>query len=74
MAMDEEARRLHIQLFTHVFADQRQILTALVAGAGFRFVVVLDARKMRRQRLPVETIDKPTHAGLRTHVVSASFP
>ena len=40
MAMHEEARRFDIELFTHVFADLDQIMTALAAGARIRLMAV----------------------------------
>ena len=44
--MNEEFCGFDIQLFADVFTDLDQILAALAAGAGFRFVAVLDARQM----------------------------
>ena len=35
-----------VELLTHVLADLSQIITALVAGARFRFVAMFDARQM----------------------------
>ena len=46
VAMDEEARRFDIQLFTDILTDLDQILSALATGAGFRFMAVLDARQV----------------------------
>jgi hypothetical protein len=49
--MHEEARRLDIQLFGYVLADLDQRRAALPTGAGERFMHVLNARQMIRQRL-----------------------
>ena len=51
-AMYKETRRFDmalghpVELLTHVLADLSQIITALVAGARFRFVAMFDARQM----------------------------
>ena len=49
--MDEEASRLDIQLLTDVFADLDQVLAALPAGAGLRFVPMFDTRQVLRKGL-----------------------
>ncbi|MCY1424649.1 hypothetical protein D9M71_404050 [compost metagenome] len=51
VAMDEEARRLYVQLLGDVLADQLQGTATFRAGAGRRLVAVLDTRQVRRQRL-----------------------
>ena len=51
VAMDEEACRLHVELLAHILADLDQVAPALGAGAGGRFVAVLDARQLRGQGL-----------------------
>ncbi len=50
VAMDEEACRLDIEWLADVLADLDQVATAVPAGAGRRFVTVLDARQLRRSR------------------------
>ena len=55
VTMDEESGRFDIELFADVFTDLDQIAAALAAGAGFRFVMVLDARQMIGQRLAAGT-------------------
>ena len=55
MAMDEEAGGLDVELLSNVFADLDQIAATLAAGAGLRFVQVLDARQMLGQRLTAGT-------------------
>ena len=49
--MDEEAGGLDIQLLADVFADLDQVLAALAAGAGLRFVTMFDARQVFRKGL-----------------------
>ena len=49
--MDEELRRLYIQLLADVFADLNQFPAALTAGAGLGFMTVLDARQVLGQGL-----------------------
>ena len=51
VAVHEEARRFHVQLFADVFADLDQLGAALAALARFGFMAVLDARQSRWQRL-----------------------
>jgi hypothetical protein len=68
VAVHEKARRFHVQLRAHVFADLDQVLPALAALAGFRFVAVLDARQFRRQRLASGTL-APALGGLVVRLV-----
>jgi hypothetical protein len=49
--MHEETGRLDIELLADVFANLDQIVAALTAGAGFRFMAVFDARQVLGQRL-----------------------
>lgn len=51
MAVHEEARWLHVQLFADVFADLDQVGAALAALARLGLMAVLDALQFRRQRL-----------------------
>jgi hypothetical protein len=51
VAVDEELGRFDIQLFGDVFANLDQFPATLAAGARFRLVPVLDARRMVRQGL-----------------------
>jgi hypothetical protein len=44
--MHEETSRLDIKLLADVLANLDQILAALAAKTGFRFVAVFDARQM----------------------------
>jgi hypothetical protein len=46
MAMDEELGRFHIQLFSHVFADFDQCITALTTTAGLGFMAMFYTRQM----------------------------
>lgn len=48
MPVDKEPGRLDVQLFSDVFADLDQVLTALSALAGFGLVPVFDTREMVR--------------------------
>jgi hypothetical protein len=50
--MDEEARRLDIELLADVLADLDQVLAALAAGARLRLMAMLDAWQVLGQRLP----------------------
>jgi hypothetical protein len=56
VAMHEEARRFHVQLFADVLADLDQVGAALAALARFRLMAVLDARQFRWQRLAARTL------------------
>ena len=53
--MNEETGRLDIELLADIFTNLDQILATLSAGAGFRFVAMLDARQMFGQRLTTGT-------------------
>ena len=55
VAMHEEAGGFDVQLFADVFANLDEVLAALPAGAGFRFVTVFDAGQMIRQHLTTGT-------------------
>ena len=55
MAMDEETGRLDIELLADVFADLDEVAAAVPAGAGFRFVAMLNARQFRRQGITAGT-------------------
>lgn len=47
MPVNEEPGRLDVQLFRDVLADLDQVLTALPALAGLRFVPVFDTGERR---------------------------
>ena len=49
--MHKEAGGFDIELFADVLTDLDQVTAALAAGAGFRFMMMFDARQMIRQRL-----------------------
>ena len=51
VAVNEELGGFDIQLFGDVFTDLDQVLTALTALAGLRFVKMVNARQMRWQGL-----------------------
>ncbi len=48
VTMNEEAGRFDIQLLTDVLTNLDQLAAASAAGAGRRFVMMLDARQMIR--------------------------
>jgi hypothetical protein len=56
VAMNEELRRLDVELLTDVFADEHQVLAALAAGTGLRFMAMLDARQMLGKGLPASAL------------------
>ena len=45
VAVNEESGGFDVELFADVFTDLDQVLAALPAGTGFRFVAVFDARQ-----------------------------
>jgi|GEM_PF-6255994 len=52
MAVHEEARRLDVELLGDILTDLDERMAALAASARGGLVAVLDARQVRRQRLP----------------------
>jgi hypothetical protein len=61
--MNEEARRLDVELFADVFADLDEFAATGAARAGFGFVPMFDARQFGRQRIATTALVRARHFG-----------
>jgi hypothetical protein len=64
VAVNKEPGGFDVELFADVFTDLDQVLAALPAGTGFRFVAVLDARQVLGQGLATGAFTRRTRSRL----------
>lgn len=61
--MNEEARRLDVELLADVFANLDEFAATGAARAGFGFVPMLDARQFGRQRIATTALVRARYLG-----------